>query len=78
MPVASMPGALEWFAEINPVTYMVDAMPCGSAPRPARSGGRWSGRLVLIAIFAPIASLEVPAGPAADRVRDGQQAGSLP
>lgn len=57
VPVASMPGALEWFAEINPVTYMVDAMRHLWLGTPAgdKVWGAVVWTLVLIAIFAPIA-----------------------
>ncbi|MDQ3103034.1 MAG: ABC transporter permease [Actinomycetota bacterium] len=55
VPVESMPGPLEAFAELNPVTVVVDAMrhlwlgdPSGSV----LGAVAWS--LVLIAIFAPL------------------------
>ncbi len=57
VPVASMPGALQWFAEINPVTYMVDAMRHLWLGTPAgdKVWGAVVWTLVLIVIFAPIA-----------------------
>ena len=57
VPVASMPGALQWFAEINPVTYLVDAMRHLWLGTPAgdKVWGAVVWTLVLIAIFAPIA-----------------------
>ncbi|MDP2713147.1 MAG: ABC transporter permease [Solirubrobacteraceae bacterium] len=57
VPVESMPAALQWFAEINPFTLVVDAMrhlwvgaPAGNAVWGAVV---WS--LVIIAVFAPLA-----------------------
>jgi ABC transporter DrrB family efflux protein len=56
VPVESMPAALEWFAEINPFTQIVDAMrslwlgaPAGASPWAAVA---WS--LAIIAVFAPL------------------------
>ena len=57
VPVESMPSALQWFAEVNPFTVVVDAMralwlgaPAGDSVRGAVA---WS--VALIAIFAPLA-----------------------
>jgi ABC transporter DrrB family efflux protein len=57
VPVESMPGALQWFAEINPFTIVVDAMrslwldvPAGNS---VWAGFAWS--LAIIAVFAPLA-----------------------
>jgi ABC-2 type transport system permease protein/oleandomycin transport system permease protein len=57
VPVESMPAALQWFAEINPFTIVVDAMralwldvPAGNAVWGAVV---WS--LVITTIFAPLA-----------------------
>jgi len=57
VPVASMPSGLQWFAEINPVTILVDAMRHLWLGTPA--GNNVWGSIVwafaLIAVFAPIA-----------------------
>jgi len=58
VPVESMPGALRWFAEVNPFTIVVDAMralwvdgqPAGNSVWGAVA---WS--LAILAIFAPLA-----------------------
>jgi ABC transporter DrrB family efflux protein len=56
VPVESMPAALEWFAEINPFTAVVDAMRTlwigaeGGEPLLAVA---WA--LAIIAVFAPLA-----------------------
>ncbi len=57
VPVDSMPDALQWFAEINPVTIIVDAMRHLWLDTPAGNNvwGAVVWCLVLIAIFAPIA-----------------------
>lgn len=57
VPVESMPGALQWFAEINPFTIMVDAMRALWLGAPAGDsvwgGVAWS--LAILAVFAPLA-----------------------
>jgi ABC transporter DrrB family efflux protein len=57
VPVESMPGALQWFAEINPVTVMVDAMRALWVGAPAHNSvwGAVVWSLVILAIFAPLA-----------------------
>jgi ABC-2 type transport system permease protein/oleandomycin transport system permease protein len=57
VPVDSMPSALQWFAEINPVTIIVDAMRALWLGTPAGNNvwGAVVWSLALIAIFAPIA-----------------------
>jgi ABC transporter DrrB family efflux protein len=57
VPVDSMPGALQWFAEINPVTVMVDAMRALWVGAPAHNSvwGAVVWSLVILAIFAPLA-----------------------
>jgi ABC-2 type transport system permease protein/oleandomycin transport system permease protein len=57
VPVASMPGALQWFAEINPITIVVDAMRALWLGIPAGNNvwGAVVWCVVLIAIFAPLA-----------------------
>jgi ABC transporter DrrB family efflux protein len=57
VPVESMPGALQWFAEINPVTVMVDAMRALWVGAPAGNSvwGAVVWSLVILAIFAPLA-----------------------
>jgi ABC transporter DrrB family efflux protein len=57
VPVESMPPGLQWFAEINPFTIVVDAMrslwldvPAGNS---VWAGFAWS--LAIIAVFAPLA-----------------------
>jgi ABC transporter DrrB family efflux protein len=57
VPVASMPPALRWFAEVNPFTVVVDAMRALWVGAPA-GNSVWGGfvwALVIIAIFAPLA-----------------------
>ncbi len=57
VPVESMPSALQWFADVNPFTIVVDAMRSLWLGAPAGNsvwgGFVWSA--VLIAIFAPLA-----------------------
>ncbi len=57
VPVASMPGALQWFAKINPFTIVVDAMRALWIGAPAHNyvweAFLWSA--VILAIFAPLA-----------------------
>jgi ABC-2 type transport system permease protein/oleandomycin transport system permease protein len=57
VPVDSMPSALQWFADINPITIIVDAMRALWLGTPAGNNvwGAVVWSLVLIAIFAPIA-----------------------
>jgi ABC transporter DrrB family efflux protein len=57
VPVNSMPGALQWFAEINPFTIVVDAMRSLWIGAPAGNSvwGAVVWSIVLIAIFAPLA-----------------------
>jgi ABC-type polysaccharide/polyol phosphate export permease len=52
-----MPGALRWFAEINPFTVVVDAMRALWVGAPAGHSiwGAVVWSFVLIAIFAPLA-----------------------
>lgn len=56
VPVESMPSALQWFAEVNPFTVVVDAMRSLWLGAPA-GNSVWGGFVwaaVLIAIFAPL------------------------
>jgi ABC-2 type transport system permease protein/oleandomycin transport system permease protein len=57
VPVDSMPAALQKFAEINPITIVVDAMRALWLGVPAGNNvwGAVLWCLVLIAIFAPLA-----------------------
>ena len=57
VPPASMPGALRWFADINPFTIVVNAMRALWVGAPAGNSiwGAVVWSLVLIAIFAPLA-----------------------
>ncbi len=57
VPVESMPGALKWFAEINPFTIIVDAMRALWVGQPAGNSvwGAVVWSLVIIAVFAPLA-----------------------
>ncbi|MGA7397371.1 MAG: ABC transporter permease [Solirubrobacterales bacterium] len=57
VPVDSMPGALQWFAEINPFTVVVDAMRALWVGAPA-GNSVWGGfvwSFVILAVFAPLA-----------------------
>jgi ABC-2 type transport system permease protein/oleandomycin transport system permease protein len=57
VPVDSMPSALQWFADVNPFTVVVDAMRSLWLGAPA-GNSVWGGFVwaaVLIAIFAPLA-----------------------
>lgn len=57
VPVDSMPSALQWFAEANPFTVVVDAMRVLWLGAPA-GNSIWGGfvwSLVILAIFAPLA-----------------------
>jgi ABC transporter DrrB family efflux protein len=57
VPVASMPSALRWFANINPFTVVVDAMRSLWVGFPAHNNvwGAYVWCAVIIAIAAPIA-----------------------
>src|SRR3954449_527442 len=57
VPPESMPAALQWFAEINPFTIVVDAMRALWVGAPAGNSvwGAVVWSVVLIAIFAPLA-----------------------
>ena len=58
VPADSMPGAIRWFAEINPVTLVVDAsraltLGTGEATGPALGAVAWLAGL--LAVFVPLA-----------------------
>jgi ABC transporter DrrB family efflux protein len=57
VPVDSMPAALQWFAEVNPVTVVVNAMRALWVGAPAGNDvwGAVVWSLVILAIFAPLA-----------------------
>jgi len=57
VPVESMPAALQWFAEINPFTIVVDAMRALWLGAPAGNSvwGAVVWSLVILAVFAPLA-----------------------
>jgi ABC transporter DrrB family efflux protein len=57
VPPESMPGALRWFAEINPFTILVDAMRALWVGAPAGNNvwGAVVWSLVILAVFAPLA-----------------------
>jgi ABC-2 type transport system permease protein/oleandomycin transport system permease protein len=57
VPVDSMPSALQWFAEINPFTIVVDAMRALWIGAPAGNSiwGAVVWSFVILAIFAPLA-----------------------
>jgi ABC-type multidrug transport system permease subunit len=57
VPVASMPAALRWFANINPFTITVNAMRALWVGAPAHNyvWGAFVWSLVLIAMFSPLA-----------------------
>ncbi|MEX1219367.1 MAG: ABC transporter permease, partial [Solirubrobacterales bacterium] len=57
VPVDSMPPALQWFAEINPFTYAVDAMRALWLGAPAGDSiiGAVLWTAAIIAVFAPLA-----------------------
>ncbi|MGZ6707810.1 MAG: ABC transporter permease, partial [Solirubrobacteraceae bacterium] len=56
VPVDSMPAALQWFAEINPFTVVVDAMRALWVGAPAGNSvwGAVVWSLVILAVFAPL------------------------
>jgi ABC transporter DrrB family efflux protein len=57
VPVDSMPSALEWFADINPFTIVVDAMRALWLGAPAGDSvwGAVVWSVVILAVFAPLA-----------------------
>jgi ABC transporter DrrB family efflux protein len=57
VPVESMPAALQWFAEINPFTIVVNALRALWVGAPAGNAvwGAFVWAFVLIATFAPLA-----------------------
>jgi len=56
VPVDSMPAALQWFAEVNPFTIVVDAMRTLWLDAPGGSvWGAVAWSLAIIAVFAPLA-----------------------
>jgi ABC transporter DrrB family efflux protein len=56
VPIKSMPAALEWFAEINPFTIVVDAMRTLWLGAPGGSVlGAFAWSLAIIVLFAPLA-----------------------
>jgi ABC-2 type transport system permease protein/oleandomycin transport system permease protein len=57
VPSESMPSGLQWFADINPFTIIVDAMRALWIGDPAGNSvwGAFVWALVIIAIFAPLA-----------------------
>ena len=57
VPVDSMPAGLQWFAEINPFTVMVDAMRALWLGAPAGNSvwGAVAWSLGILAVFAPLA-----------------------
>ena len=57
VPVESMPGALQWFAEINPFTIVVDAMRALWLGAPAGNSvwGAFAWSAAIFVIFAPLA-----------------------
>jgi ABC transporter DrrB family efflux protein len=57
VPVDSMPAALQWFADINPFTFMVDAMRSLWLGSPAGNSiwGAVAWTVAILVIFAPLA-----------------------
>ena len=57
VPTDSMPEALQWFAEINPFTIVVNAMRALWVGAPAENyvWGAVVWSLVILAVFAPLA-----------------------
>ena len=57
VPVESMPAALQWFAEENPFTIVVNAMRALWVGAPAGNNvwGAFVWALVILAVFAPLA-----------------------
>ncbi|MBK5109996.1 MAG: ABC transporter permease [Thermoleophilia bacterium] len=56
VPVESMPDGLRWFAEINPFTFMVDAMRALWLGAPAGNSiwGAFVWTVAILAVFAPV------------------------
>lgn len=57
VPTESMPGALQWFADVNPFTIVVNAMRALWLGAPAGNDiwGAFVWSAVIIAVFAPLA-----------------------
>jgi ABC transporter DrrB family efflux protein len=58
VPTGSMPAALEWFANVNPFTIVVNAMRhlwLGAPAGPNTVWGAFAWAFVIMAIFAPLA-----------------------
>ena len=57
VPVDSMPAALQWFADINPFTFMVDAMRSLWLGAPAGNSvwGAVAWTVAILIVFAPLA-----------------------
>jgi ABC-2 type transport system permease protein/oleandomycin transport system permease protein len=57
VPVESMPGALQWFAEVNPFTIMVDAIRALWLNAPAGNNvwGAFAWSAAIFVVFAPLA-----------------------
>lgn len=57
VPVESMPAVLQWFAEINPFTIVVDAMRALWLGAPAGNNvwGALAWSVAILAVFAPLA-----------------------
>jgi ABC transporter DrrB family efflux protein len=57
VPVDSMPGALKWFADVNPFTIVVNAMRSLWVGAPAHNNvwGAFVWAAVILVIFAPLA-----------------------
>jgi ABC-2 type transport system permease protein/oleandomycin transport system permease protein len=57
VPVDSMPGALAWFADVNPFTIVVNAMRSLWVGAPAGNNvwGAFLWAIVILVIFAPLA-----------------------
>ena len=57
VPVESMPAGLQWFAEINPFTFVVDAMRALWLGAPAGNSiwGAVAWTIAIILVFAPLA-----------------------
>jgi ABC-2 type transport system permease protein len=57
VPVGSMPGALAWFADVNPFTIVVNAMRSLWVGAPAGNSvwGAFVWAIVILVVFAPLA-----------------------
>ena len=57
VPVDSMPSSLQWFAQVNPFTVVVDGMRALWLGAPAGNSiwGAFAWSFVIIAVFAPLA-----------------------